>query len=175
MEKDGSTIRSVMEPAAHDRLQAIYEREHELLENQAQNGSRVEGTAPYTFVASRPWMDRTGWGDTYKGLDRSVLRNVTAMPARGVDHLLGHGCNDDGSDLLSTREDERKLVKLVAVVRDMIGRWEETARHTPRALLCRLRSTNPNSCYPKPFTLVSLKTSRTKYARLFQRFVVFLF
>src|ERR1700710_1174300 len=97
------------------------------------------------------------------------------MPAGDADHIVGHGCNDDGSDVLSPQEDERRLAKLVAIVRDMIDRWEETARRTPRALLCRLRSTNPNTCYPKPFTLVSLKTSKTKYARLFQRFVAFLF
>jgi hypothetical protein len=104
VKKDRRTIRSVIEPAAYYHLQAIYEREHELLENQARKGPQVEGAAPQTFVVSRPWIDCTRWGKTYKGLDRSVLRNLTVMPAGDADYIVGYRCNDNESDVLSPRK-----------------------------------------------------------------------
>jgi hypothetical protein len=54
------------------------------------------------------------------GLRRDVLRNLTAMPAEVPITSWEHGSKSDGSDLLSTREDERKLIKLVAIVRHMV-------------------------------------------------------
>jgi hypothetical protein len=66
----------------------------------------------------------------------------------------------------STREDEQKLVSLVAVVYRMIEHCEETLQHTPRSYLCWLRSTMTEACYPKPFSLVSLKVSKMTVCRL---------
>jgi len=119
-------------------------------------------------------MERTRWAITYDGIRRDVLLSLAAMPYGG-DHLLGHGCSDGDPDLLSPREDEQKLVSLVAVVYRMMERCEETLQHTPQNYLCWLRSTKTKAYYPKPFSLVSLKASKKKYIRLFQRFVVFLF
>lgn len=63
----------------------------------------------------------------------------------------------------------------MTAVERMLDRCEETVQYTGRVLLCWLRSTKPHDCYPKPFTLVSLKTSKKKYLRYFQRFIAFVF
>ena len=47
--------------------------------------------------------------------------------------------------------------------------------HTSRNLLCWLRSTKTQTCYQKPFALVSLKASKAKYCRYFQRYIAFAF
>ena len=57
----------------------------------------------------------------------------------------------------------------------MLDRCEETMQHTGRTLLCWLRSTKPQTCYPKPFTLVALKSSKKKYRQLLKRFFVLIF
>jgi hypothetical protein len=57
----------------------------------------------------------------------------------------------------------------------MLDRCEETMRKTSRSLLCWLRSTRPQACYPKPFTPVALDASKRKYRQLFKRFVAFKF
>ncbi|KAH8800209.1 hypothetical protein F5884DRAFT_624443, partial [Xylogone sp. PMI_703] len=172
--KNGSLARLVMELAAYHHLEEIYEREHKRLELQARNGLHTRRTTASSFVAPRPWTDRTKWDITYDQLRQDILRNLTAMPSCHTDYLLEQGVNSDKSDLLSPRTNEQKLVKLAVVIRRMFEHCKETARRIPRTLLCWLRSTG-SKCYPKPFTLVSLETSRTKYARLFQRFIIFLF
>ena len=63
----------------------------------------------------------------------------------------------------------------MASVDRMLDRCEETMQHTGRSLLCWLRSTKPQACLLKPFALVGLKKSRTKYRRYFQRFIAFAF
>jgi hypothetical protein len=99
------------------------------------------------------------------------------MPYAGTaDHALGDQLgNGEAPDLVSPRRDEEKLVGLMAAVNCMLDRCEETMLHTSRNLLCWLRSTKPQACYPKPFALVSLTASKTKYRRYFQRFIAFAF
>jgi hypothetical protein len=57
----------------------------------------------------------------------------------------------------------------------MLDRCEEILRRTGRSLLCWLRSTKPDTCYPKLFTPVALEVSKKKYRQLFKRFVAFKF
>jgi hypothetical protein len=70
---------------------------------------------------------------------------------------------------------EQRIAALMPVINDMLDRCEETVHHTSRVLLRWLRSTKPQSCYPKPFTLVALPQSKRKYHPIFKRFVAFLF
>lgn len=63
----------------------------------------------------------------------------------------------------------------MVAVDHMVDRWEDTMRHTGRTILCWLRSTKPQTCYPKPFTLVALQSSAKKYRQLLKRFLAFVF
>lgn len=103
------------------------------------------------------------------------MLDLAEMPYGGADHALGEQLSNGASALISPREDEQRLVSLVAGVDRMLDRCEETMLHTSRSLLCWLRSTKPQTCYPKPFALVSLKASKTKYRRYFKRFIAFAF
>jgi hypothetical protein len=54
------------------------------------------------------------------------------MPYGGVDHALGERPSNRVPGLISPREDERRLVSLVAAVDLMPGRCEEAMPHTSR-------------------------------------------
>ncbi|KAH9205596.1 hypothetical protein DL95DRAFT_490501 [Leptodontidium sp. 2 PMI_412] len=97
------------------------------------------------------------------------------MPYGGADYALGERPSNGALSLISPRKDEQRLVSLVAGVDRILDRCEEIMLHTSRSLFCWLRSTKPQTYYPKPFALVSLKASKTKYRRYFKRFIAFVF
>ncbi|MCJ1360905.1 MAG: hypothetical protein MMC33_010915 [Icmadophila ericetorum] len=90
-------------------------------------------------------------------------------------HVLGPGSSPTDPDLASPQEDEAKIALLMLAVDHLLDCCEETMRHTGRTILCWLRSTKPQSCYPKPFTLFALKSSKKKYRQLLKRFFAFIF
>ncbi|KAK5292262.1 hypothetical protein LTR16_001987 [Cryomyces antarcticus] len=92
-----------------------------------------------------------------------------------ADHVIGKGSSDAKPDISSSWQDEHKIDGLMPIIDRMLDRCEETVRHTSRVLLCWLRSTKPQSCYPKPFTLVALDVSKKKYRRLWKRFFALVF
>ncbi|KAH7029932.1 uncharacterized protein B0I36DRAFT_412480 [Microdochium trichocladiopsis] len=95
-------------------------------------------------------------------------------PPRSLLHLA-IGIHPGSSPFISTRRDEIKISGLVAMADRMMARCERTASATSRTILCWFRSTRPDTPYIKPFTLVSMKSSRSRYYRLLQRFVAFVF
>jgi hypothetical protein len=122
-------------------------------------------------------MERTRWEITYQGFRRDILRSLTEMPwgFPPTDHVLGPSSNPADPELVSPQDDEAKIALLMVAVDHMLDRCEETLQHTGRTLLCWLRSTKPQTCYPKPFTLVALKSSKKKYRQLPKRLIAFLF
>jgi hypothetical protein len=76
---------------------------------------------------------------------------------------LGHSSLETDPDLFSPRQDKEKIASLMIVVDRILDRCEETVQHTSHMLLCWLWSTQPQTCYPKPFTLVGLEVSKKKY------------
>jgi hypothetical protein len=122
-------------------------------------------------------MERTRWEITYQGFRRDILRSLTEMPWNSpwMDHVLGQSSNPAGPELVSPQDDEAKIALLMVAVDHMLDRCEETMRHTGRTLLCWLRSTKPQTCYPKAFTLVALKSSKKKYRQLLKRFFALTF
>jgi hypothetical protein len=124
-------------------------------------------------------MERTRWPTTYKGVRRDILLGLAEMPCpwhwKLVDYRIASGSSDMEPDLFSPWEDEQRLEALMPLVDRMFDRCEETVRHTSRSLLCWLRSTKPQSCYPKPFTLVALDSSKKAYRRRWKRFLAFAF
>ncbi|KAH9203937.1 hypothetical protein DL95DRAFT_247965, partial [Leptodontidium sp. 2 PMI_412] len=174
VEKNGSMIRPVAGRGASEYLQSLHDRERE---RQKAEKSYIPDTGGETLAGTSPWMDRTRWPITYKGVRRDILRRLTEMPpvSSPADHFLGQGSNPMDQDIISSQEDEVKISLLMILVDRMLDRCEETARHTGRSLLCWLRSTKPLTCYPKPFTLVGLKVSENKYRRYFKRFLALAF
>lgn len=128
------------------------------------------------FAEQRPWIERTGWEDTYKDRSREVLSALAVMPLRSIGrrhHLLCQGgFNGLDEDLVSPSDDEKNIVSIISLVDAMMDRCEETSRKTSRNILCWLRSTQPSSCYAKPFTLGRQPASTRKYRLLFKRCLV---
>jgi hypothetical protein len=173
VEKDGQMARPVADPAVQNHLRAVHEREHARLA--CQEPPELDLGA-LTLAASRPWIERTRWAVTYSGIRRDLLRRLAAvLSPGGADVFLGPGPSPGDPDLWSPRQDEQKLYRLMGAVQRVLDRCDETVRHTGHGLLRWLQSTQPHACCRKPFTLVSLPTTKKKYWRLFQRFVVFVF
>ncbi|WKT40266.1 Protein of unknown function DUF3505 [Fusarium oxysporum f. sp. vasinfectum] len=110
-----------------------------------------------SFALQMPWLDRTGWDQTYNNKDRrevlvALTRTFTAPGGR--EHYIGPGQQYGlDEDLMSPGGDEDKIACLIRLVDLLICRCEETARKTSRHILCWLRSTKDSSIYSKPFTL----------------------
>ncbi|KAH7009277.1 uncharacterized protein B0I36DRAFT_356763 [Microdochium trichocladiopsis] len=126
---------------------------------------------------SKPWLDRTGWPQIFEGANCAVLVALTATPSNPPTRLLhlGKGLHPATAPYISTRGDEVKISGLITMADWILSRCEETARGTSRSVLCWFRSLHPDKIYPKPFTLVSAKSSRRRYLQVFQRFIAFVF
>ena len=123
-------------------------------------------------------MERTRWSETYRGARRDILLSLTAIPnlyQSTEDYIIGQDLPDGEGDVVSSWHEEQRLAALIPIIDDMLDRCEETVQHTSRVLLCWLRSTKPQCCYPKPFTLVALPQSERKYRRVFKQFFALLF
>ncbi|KAH6954076.1 hypothetical protein BKA56DRAFT_707193, partial [Ilyonectria sp. MPI-CAGE-AT-0026] len=188
VEYGGSTIRPVGGKEVHDHLKGVFERERGrqkgLVEVALTNGNGTNrGPQTTTFTDLKPWLERTGWEQTFHGIDRELLRNLTTAPSpatlrrglisKGDRDRSGHVRSDEHT--ISSADDERKIAALIAAVDVVMDRCEQTARTTSRSLLCWLRSVRPHSCYAKPFTFVGKAASRRKYIRLLKRFVAMVF
>ncbi|KAH8799328.1 hypothetical protein F5884DRAFT_811482 [Xylogone sp. PMI_703] len=175
VEKGGSVIRPVLNRQTSDHIQAVKERE----ERHAQDAARTSGiyTATPTFAGTGTWMDRTGWEETYRGKRRDILQALTEIPPSRpwTDHFLGRGPGPGDPDLVSPLEDEIKIACLMVGMQRVFDRCKKTAQSTGHTLLRWLRSTKPDSCYPKPFTLVALQSTEKAYLRTFLRFVCLVF
>jgi hypothetical protein len=175
VQKDGSLVRPVAGRGVSEHIESAHQREHARAEEQKRIHS-TNTTAP-TLAGTRPWMERTRWEITYRGCRRDILRSLTEMPwgSPPADHVLGRSSNPADPELVSRQDDEAKIALLMVAVDHMLDRCEETMQHTGRTILCWLRSTKPQTCYPKPFTLVALKSSKKKYRQLLKRFFAFTF
>ncbi|KFY67854.1 hypothetical protein V496_01372 [Pseudogymnoascus sp. VKM F-4515 (FW-2607)] len=146
-----------------------------LAEGQARSYNTI-AAAP-TLAGTGPWIERTRWEITYRGFRRDILQSLVEMPRSPpcTNHVVGPSSNPTDPELASPQNDEAKLALLVLAVDHMLDLREETMLHTGRTLLCWLRSTRLQTCYPKPFTLVALKSSKRKYRQLKKRFFAFIF
>ncbi|KAE8551310.1 hypothetical protein EYB25_005194 [Talaromyces marneffei] len=174
--RGGRTLRLAQERSTYDHLQALQERER--TRHAAIQAATVQdsGIATRSFESLRPWIERTGWEQTYDGLHRDLLRRLTEMP------LLYDSCQDHRlwsspgeADLVSPAADERVIWRIAHAVDSMLDRCEETMRHTGRPILCWLRTLQLSPCYPKPFVFLARSASTSRYRRIWKRFMVFLF
>jgi Fe-S-cluster containining protein len=184
----GSTVRPVGGKEAHDHLKGVFEREQgkqRLRKEMAlADGAGINNSPQSTrFTDLKPWLERTGWEQTYQGVDRELLQNLTVVPSpatlrQGLVLTANRNVSSQlqpEEQMISSAHDERKIAALVAAVDAVMDRCEQTARTTSRSLLCWLRSVRPHTCYVKPFTFVGKSASRTKYIRLLKRFIAMIF
>ncbi|KAK2470345.1 hypothetical protein H9L39_17962 [Fusarium oxysporum f. sp. albedinis] len=180
----GITTRPIGGKDVYSHLRGAFKRERRrmqgLIANEADTSAKISTS---TFTDLRPWLERTGWEQTYKNFDHGLLRNLTTMPSSlsSVRGLVlsrarsGTTHTASGEDLISSAGDEQKIAAILVAVNMVMDRCEQTARTTSRNLLCWLRSVRPLGCYAKPFTFVSKAASRTKYIRLLKPFIAMVF
>ena len=182
----GASIRPVGGHEVYDHLRGVFEREKSRRRASGDTGPMAAGAEgpSSTFTSLRPWLERTGWEQTYEAVNRDLLRNLTIAPSPGLSPptglLLGQGGSGAGyarlgGDVISPADDEWKIAALMAAVDTVMDRCEQTARTTSRSILCWLRSVRPHGCYAKPFTFVSTAASRKRYILLLKRFVAMVF
>jgi hypothetical protein len=170
----GRVLRVAENRSSHEHLQAL--REREKTRRAAIQAAASDHSGPSSFESLRPWIERTQWDETYRGLSRDLLQRLTEMPAPSSsdrDHCLWSRPGE--VDLVSPAGDERKLLSIAHAVDSLLDRCEETMRHTGRPILCWLRTFQPSPCYPKPFVFLARSTSTDRYRRYWKRFLIFVF
>lgn len=122
-----------------------------------------------------PWMNRTQWAGTYKGVRRDILSRLSYIGNLHFHNLDSHiGLRGD-LDITSPRFNEQRIVRLIDAVDRMFDRCEETMGQTGQPSLRWLRSTTSNQRYRTPFGFMSRNSSRRKYRRCWKRLVAFAF
>ncbi|KAL5371137.1 hypothetical protein DPSP01_014468 [Paraphaeosphaeria sporulosa] len=148
---NGSVVRPVNLPDAHDHLASVRERE-EVRRKEREHADRID-TGTQTLQSTGPWMERTRWPITYQGVRRDA----------------------HGLDVTSPSKDEQRIWHLTEAVQAVLGRREETMRRTGRPLWCWLVTTRPSPCFPKPFKFLAREQTRRSYRRWLKSFIAFVF
>ncbi|KJK73483.1 hypothetical protein H634G_11276 [Metarhizium anisopliae BRIP 53293] len=137
------------------------------------------GTLSLSFAEQRPWLERTGWEETFRKKSRHLLAALVSVPRYGPDAkpylLLRKGVDGLEEDLVSPASDELRIAQILRLFDPMMDRCEETAKKTSRNVLCWLKSVRLQSSYPKPFTLVRQPSSTRKYRVTFKKALAFVF
>ncbi|EXL40293.1 hypothetical protein FOCG_17181 [Fusarium oxysporum f. sp. radicis-lycopersici 26381] len=136
-------------------------------------GPAYPESSKLTFAEKGPWLERTGWEDTYQGINRTMLSKLIEMPRRKAGHSarihLPYRQSDAESGELRSADDEHRIAMILDLFDKAMDRCEGTVKKTSRGLLCWLRSSRPLACYPKPFTFVNYDSTTKKYRLLFKR------
>ncbi|KAG4279169.1 hypothetical protein FPRO04_13669 [Fusarium proliferatum] len=188
IEHAGSTVRPVGGKEAHDHLEDIFERERgrqRLLKeiNMTDGTGMGRNTQSTRFTDLKPWLERTGWEQTFQGVDLELLRNLTAVPSLATSRqclVLKAGRDLPAyphreEQMTSSSANESRMAALMSAVDAVMDRCEQIARTTSRSLLCWLRSVRSHIFYVKPFTFLGKAESRKKYIRLLKRFIAMVF
>ena len=179
VKKNESAIRPVGGQQGSDHLMAVREREHARTQERMKQLPNAEETTMLprlTFAEQRPWLERTGWEDTYRGRDHRLLSALSAMPTKHAQMLAEAGAgNTMPDDLMSPAVHEQRIAATLKLFDILMDRCEETAGKTSRNILYWLRSVRVQSSYSKPFNLVRLSSSTKKYRLLFKKALAFAF
>ncbi|KAF5699462.1 hypothetical protein FMUND_14736 [Fusarium mundagurra] len=129
VEYGGSTIRPVGGKEVCNHLEGVFERERgrqkDLLGGDSGDGNvTTRDSRTTSFTDLRPWLERTGWERTFEGVNRELLRNLSAAPSpatlsRGL--ILEGGGSRAGpvrpdEQTISSTDDERKITAIITAV-----------------------------------------------------------
>ncbi|KAG4269271.1 hypothetical protein FPRO04_14769 [Fusarium proliferatum] len=82
VEYRGITTRPIGGKDVYSHLRGAFKRERRLqqglIANEADTSAKISTS---TFTDLRPWLERTGWEQTYQNFDHGLLRNLTTMPS----------------------------------------------------------------------------------------------
>jgi hypothetical protein len=158
-------------PRRQERVERMLGEEMRHLDRQDRQRSATD-TGIDDLAATSNWMRRTGWAETYKGVDRRLLLALRRSPAvEGYALRLGvYGAQE----LHSSSDDERKLKALDRAVDRFFDRCEDTALHTDHSVRCWLRGQIPGRAYKSPFQLPGRKSTTTKYRAVWKSMLFYL-
>jgi hypothetical protein len=147
-------------PKRRQKLAALHERELQRARNEEARQQGKDLLASGLALTSN-WIRRTGWLETFAGVDRSLLSRLASAPAReGFPLLLA---DDVGSPTQSSMEDELKLSNLGKGVDHFFDQCEDTARNTDHSIRCWLRSHVQGRPYKAAFQLPGRCNTRKRY------------
>jgi hypothetical protein len=125
-------------------LDALHTQERERIARDGGGDSATGASAGDPALISNG-MRRTRWEETYKGLDWQLLWGLTVPPrSTGQAFIIDH---DGETGVVSSAEDEQKLLIIGRAVNRFLSRCEQTARHTDHSIRCWLRSQIPGRPY----------------------------
>jgi hypothetical protein len=151
-------------------LTALHERELLRFRNEERR-QQGEGSLVSNLALTSNWIRRTGWLETFSGVDRRLLSRLGSAPARGGFPLLF--ADDVTSRTLSSIEDESKLSDLGKAADHFFDRCEDTARNTNHSIRCWLRSHVQGRPYKAAFQLPGRCTTRKRYTWLWKSLIHF--
>jgi hypothetical protein len=158
-------------PQRRQKLTALHERELQRVSNEEAQLPRG-GSSASDFALTSNWIRRTGWLETFSGVDRRLLSRLGSAPAReGFPLLLA---DDVTGRTLSSIEDESKLSNLGKAADHFFDRCEDTARNTDHSIRCWLRSHVQGRPYKAAFQLPGRCTTRKRYTWLWKSMIYFL-
>lgn len=71
-----------------------------------------------TFAERSPWIERIGWEDTYRDLNRAVLLSLLGLPSRSGHsdlHLGHHVLGGQEVAIVSLAKDEQRIAVLLVL------------------------------------------------------------
>lgn len=152
------------------RLEELHSTERQRIANRLSAAATDAGSTDMALTTN--WMRRAGWDEMFAGANRKLLVILSQLPYN-VNEDLCLGVYGD-TKLFSSREDEGRLMHIIAAIDRMFDRCEDTVRHTDISIRCWLRGQYPDRPYKAPFELVGRKATTDKYRRLLKRCVCFL-
>lgn len=186
VEKNGSGTQPAGDAETYVHLGGVFVREQRRIESlgAGQEAAATVTAGRSTFSELRPWLERTGWEQTYADVNRNLLRSLTIAPLFRSFPTKRLSLGNSGSgvgrarldeDVVSPADDERKLAAISAAIDRVMERCEQTARTTGRTMLCWLQSARPYASYTKPFRFVARASTRKSYFGLLKRFMAMVF
>lgn len=186
VEKNGSGTQPAGDAETYVHLGGVFVREQRRIESlgAGQEAAATVTAGRSTFSELRPWLERTGWEQTYADVNRNLLRSLTIAPLFRSFPTKRLSLGNSGSgvgrarldeDVVSPADDERKLAAISAAIDRVMERCEQTARTSDRIMLCWLQSARPYASYTKPFRFVARTSTRKSYFGLLKRFIAMVF
>jgi hypothetical protein len=170
--RGGITLAPLQAPADHMQRHAeeLRAKEKQHLDHQLQTIQRSRYRVPEPAMMTN-WIRRTGWEEMLRNARRDFLITLAELPApRENSYIL---TIHNGEPIVSSREDKRQLVNIMAAINRLFDRCNNTVRHTDNSLRRWIRGRFPDLPYKAPFELVTTSSSEQKYRRQIKRCVCF--